>query len=144
MKRLNKWSKVIDNSVNLVITNSTGPPIIVRFNRDIVITVTYSLYQVWATIFVRNVSLFASHGLGFSQRGYFQANKSPFTDRIWPTGRMLPLPAFHSQTCVQRPPSGPQICGRCSEVAFNVIKDSNWDSKMVVAVGSWSLFGGGR
>ena len=38
----------------------------------------------------------------------------------------------YSQTCVQQPPLGPQICGHCS--AF----------KIVVAVGRWSLFGGGR
>jgi hypothetical protein len=33
--------------------------------------------------------------------------------------------------------------GRCSKVGF-CYEDSNWDSKMVVAVGGWSLFGGGR
>jgi hypothetical protein len=49
----------------------------------------------------------------------------------------------YSQTCVQRPPSGPRICGRvdslltggcCSEVGF-CYKDSNWDSLVVVVAG---------
>ncbi len=33
--------------------------------------------------------------------------------------------------------------GRCSVVGL-CYKDSNWDSKVVVAVGRWSLFGSGR
>jgi hypothetical protein len=33
--------------------------------------------------------------------------------------------------------------GRCSEVAF-CYKDLNWDYKITVVVGRWSLFGGGR
>jgi hypothetical protein len=49
----------------------------------------------------------------------------------------------YSQTCTQRPPSGPKTGGRCSEVA-SCYKDLNWDSKTVVAAERWSLFGGGR
>ena len=33
--------------------------------------------------------------------------------------------------------------GRCSEVAL-CYKKGKWDRQMVVVVGTWSLFGGGR
>jgi hypothetical protein len=47
----------------------------------------------------------------------------------------------YSQTCLQRPPSGLNSCGRCTEVPL-CYKNSNWESKMVVFEGRWSLFGG--
>jgi len=55
----------------------------------------------------------------------------------------------YSQTCVQRPPSGPQTCGRCLQLVVVQkgtlrSKTKNWDSKMVAVIDSWSLFGAGH
>jgi len=51
---------------------------------------------------------------------------------------------MYSRTYVQLPPFGPLLTsGRCSEVALP-IKTETLTPKMVVAVGSWSLFGGVR
>ncbi len=48
------------------------------------------------------------------------------------------MPCLYSQTCVQRLPSGPQICGRCSGVGL-CYKETNWDTRMMVFVDRWSL-----
>ena len=47
--------------------------------------------------------------------------------------------SYHSQTCVQRPPLGPKICGRCSKVPLcNENGPENCRCRQVVIIRSWS------
>jgi hypothetical protein len=64
--------------------------------------------------------------------------------------------SYYSQTCVQRPPSGPQNSGRYWQMAvilksfifllylYYLCKSSIWGLKMGCVTDRWSLFGGGR
>ena len=58
----------------------------------------------------------------------------------WPF--ILALNLKYTHTCVQRPPLGPQISGRCLKVTL-CYKMSTWDLRLVAVIGRWSLFGGG-
>ena len=115
---------------NSVIAYITVQSIFVRYSREFVIIMNIyhehfcseeNLWDWWGGIFFWCAPFRCLYFLSFHIQSNLCTTTTPGTQNVWPllTG------------------------GRCSEVGL-YYKNGKWDPKMVVAIGRWSLFGGGR